>query len=80
MLYKVKRLISANFSFNIFIWSIALCTHAACKNFGGLFAVRFIMGICEGSITAGFLIVTAMFYTRAEQMLRVGYWCMHLLL
>ncbi|KAI5124304.1 hypothetical protein M0805_008912 [Coniferiporia weirii] len=61
-------------SINIFIWSIALCTHAACTNFGGLFAVRFILGICESAITAGFLIVTSMFYTRAEQMLRVGYW------
>lgn len=62
-------------SVNIFIWSVALCAHAACKSFGGLFAVRFILGICEGAITAGFLIVTSMFYTRAEQTLRVGYWC-----
>jgi len=61
-------------SINIFTWAIALCAHAACKNFGGLFAVRFIMGMCEGSITAGFMIVTAMFYTRAEQSQRVGYW------
>jgi len=37
--------------------------------------VRFIMGMCEGSITAGFMIVTSMFYTRAEQSQRVGYWC-----
>ena len=37
--------------------------------------MRFILGICEGAITAGFLIVTSMFYTRAEQTLRVGYWC-----
>jgi ACS family allantoate permease-like MFS transporter len=25
--------------------------HAACVNFGGLFAVRLILGMCEGSIT-----------------------------
>lgn len=31
--------------------------------------------MCEGSITAGFMIVTSMFYTRKEQTLRVGYWC-----
>ncbi|KAH9991581.1 MFS general substrate transporter [Russula vinacea] len=43
-------------SLNIFIWGIALCCHAACKNFAGLFAVRFVLGICEGSITAGFMI------------------------
>ncbi|KIK64287.1 hypothetical protein GYMLUDRAFT_410740 [Collybiopsis luxurians FD-317 M1] len=61
-------------SINIFVWSIALCLHAACNSFGGLFAVRFILGVCEGSITAGFMIVSSMFYTRKEQTLRVGYW------
>lgn len=61
-------------SFNISIWAVALCSHAACKNFAGLFVVRLILGMCEGSITAGFLIVSSMFYTRKEQTLRVGYW------
>lgn len=44
-------------SINIFIWAIALLCHAACKDFGGLFAVRFILGMCEGAITPGFMIV-----------------------
>ncbi|KAJ7872763.1 major facilitator superfamily domain-containing protein [Mycena olivaceomarginata] len=61
-------------SINIFVWAIALSTHAACKNFAGLMVVRIILGICEGSITAGFLVVTSMFYTRKEQTVRVGYW------
>lgn len=61
-------------SANIFVWAIALLAHAACKSFGGLFAVRFILGICEGAITPGFMIVTSMFYTREEQTKRVGYW------
>ena len=42
--------------------------------FAGLFIVRFGLGICEGSITAGFMIVTSMFYTRTEQGQRVGMW------
>ncbi|KAG6334445.1 hypothetical protein ID866_4646 [Astraeus odoratus] len=61
-------------SINIFIWGVALSCHAACKNFTGLFIARFVLGMCEGSITAGFLIVSSMFYTRKEQTLRVGYW------
>ncbi|GBE86842.1 Thiamine pathway transporter THI73 [Sparassis crispa] len=61
-------------SINIFIWAIALCGHAACTTFAGLFVVRFVLGMCEGSITAGFMIVSSMFYTRNEQTLRVGYW------
>ncbi|KAJ3792375.1 major facilitator superfamily domain-containing protein [Lentinula aff. detonsa] len=43
-------------SVNIFIWSVALCCHAACRNFRELVVVRIILGICEGSITAGFLL------------------------
>ncbi|CCM05278.1 uncharacterized protein FIBRA_07490 [Fibroporia radiculosa] len=61
-------------SANIFVWGVALCCHAACKNFAGLFVCRLVLGMCEGSITAGFMIVTSMFYTRVEQTLRVGYW------
>ncbi|KAK1231236.1 hypothetical protein PQX77_005641 [Marasmius sp. AFHP31] len=61
-------------SLNIFTWAVALCSHAACKNFAGLFVVRCILGACEGSITAGFMIVSSMFYTRNEQTTRVGYW------
>ncbi|PPR00815.1 hypothetical protein CVT26_012456 [Gymnopilus dilepis] len=57
-------------SFNIFVWAVALCAHAACKNFAGLFVVRLILGMCEGSITAGFMIVSSMFHTRTEQTLR----------
>jgi hypothetical protein len=35
-------------SINIFVWGVALMAHAACKSFGALFAVRFILGLCEG--------------------------------
>ncbi|KAG1852262.1 MFS general substrate transporter [Suillus subalutaceus] len=61
-------------SINIFAWAIVLACHAACKSFRGLLVVRLLLGVCEGSITAGFLIVSSMFYTRMEQTLRVGYW------
>ncbi|EPT00022.1 hypothetical protein FOMPIDRAFT_129874 [Fomitopsis schrenkii] len=61
-------------SMNIFVWGLALLGHAACKDFKDLFIARFILGMCEGSITAGFMIVSSMFYTRNEQTLRVGYW------
>jgi hypothetical protein len=52
----------------------ALSSHAACKNFAGLLVARLVLGICEGSITAGFMIVSSMFYTRKEHTSRVGYW------
>ncbi|KAG1754358.1 major facilitator superfamily domain-containing protein [Suillus lakei] len=61
-------------SINIFLWAVVLLCHAACKSFGSLLAVRFLLGMCEGAITPGFMIVTSMFYTHAEQTRRVGYW------
>ncbi|KAF8553844.1 MFS general substrate transporter [Imleria badia] len=61
-------------SLNIFVWAIALTCQAACTDFAGLFVCRLFLGMCEGSVTAGFLIVSSMFYTRNEQTLRVGYW------
>ena len=36
-------------SINIFVWAVALLSHAACKSFGALLAVRFILGMCEGA-------------------------------
>lgn len=59
---------------NILCWGVVLCAHAGCHNFAGLFVCRLLLGVCEGSITAGFLIVTSMFYTHAEATRRVGYW------
>ncbi|KAF8603605.1 MFS general substrate transporter [Ceratobasidium sp. AG-I] len=61
-------------SLNIFIWGVAMVFQSARISFGGLLLCRFILGVCEGSITSGFLMVTSMFYTKKEQSSRVGYW------
>ncbi|TEB24344.1 membrane transporter [Coprinellus micaceus] len=61
-------------SLNIFIWSIALCCHAAARSFGALVACRMVLGACEAVIVPGFMIITSMFYTRKEHTQRVGYW------
>jgi hypothetical protein len=71
-LHLLKRHIS---SLNILIWGAAICSHTACKSFAGLLTCCLVLGICEGSILAGFMIVTSMFYTRRELTARVGYWC-----
>lgn len=41
--------------------------HAAAKNFGGLMATRFFLGVGEAAIAPGFALVTGMFYKREEQ-------------
>ncbi|KAG6902417.1 hypothetical protein C0995_000343 [Termitomyces sp. Mi166 len=57
---------------NITTWAIALCAHAACKNFAGLFVVRLILGMCEGSITAGFLIIITGFISFGTLHIKTG--------
>ncbi|ELU37196.1 membrane transporter [Rhizoctonia solani AG-1 IA] len=56
------------------IWGIAMVSQSMRLPFSSLLACRFILGVCEGSITSGFLMVTSMFYTKNEQSSRVGYW------
>ncbi|KAG8747216.1 hypothetical protein FRC10_001832 [Ceratobasidium sp. 414] len=58
---------------NIFLWSILIGLHPLCKNFGGLFALRFFLGASEGCITNGVMLVTSMFYTRTEVGERIGW-------
>ncbi|PCH37794.1 MFS general substrate transporter [Wolfiporia cocos MD-104 SS10] len=73
--YALQRLpVGKWVSINIFIWAVALLCHTAAKDFATLFICRFFLGICEGAITPGFMIVTSMFYARQEQTRRVGYW------
>jgi len=56
------------------IWGIILATMAAGKNFGGLFAIRLLLGFFEASITPVFVIMTGMWYRHNEQAKRLGLW------
>lgn len=53
-----------------FFWGGILMCHAACKNFAGLMAARFFLGVGEAAVVPGFGLITGMFYKRSEQPLR----------
>ncbi|EED14772.1 allantoate permease, putative [Talaromyces stipitatus ATCC 10500] len=59
---------------SVFVWGGVLMCHAACKNFGGLMAARFFLGVGEAAIAPGFALLTGMFYKREEQPLRQAAW------
>lgn len=44
-----------------------LMCHSASKDFGGLMAARFFLGVGEAAIAPGFSLITGMFYKREEQ-------------
>lgn len=59
---------------NIILWGTVLCCTAACTNFAGAVAVRFLLGVFEASVTPGFALFTSQWYTQEEQAARIGIW------
>ncbi|KAG8943135.1 hypothetical protein FRC04_003215 [Tulasnella sp. 424] len=58
---------------NIGLWSVFLGLQAACHNYGGLFALRVLLGASEGCITSGIMTIMTMFYTRVESTQRISW-------
>lgn len=52
------------------IWGGLLICMAACNSFGSLVTVRFLLGIFEAAILPSFIIISSMWWTKAEQPLR----------
>lgn len=51
-------------------------TTPACHSFAGMAANRFLLGLLEATVNPGFVLIMSMWYTSAEQPLRLGaYYC-----
>ncbi|KAL7934494.1 major facilitator superfamily domain-containing protein [Trichoderma chlorosporum] len=59
---------------NIFMWGALLMCQAAVKNLGGLLALRVLSGAFEAIADPAFMLITSMYYTRAEQPSRISAW------
>lgn len=59
---------------NIILWGAILMTTEACSSFAGIATVRFLLGMTEATISPGFVAVTGMWWTRAEQAGRSALW------
>ncbi|OLN85407.1 putative transporter C757.13-like protein 3 [Colletotrichum chlorophyti] len=53
-------------------WGSVLMITAACSNFPGLAACRFLLGVFEAPITTCFMMMVSMWYVRSEQPFRAG--------
>lgn len=66
--YIAQKLPIAKFlTVNLFLWGVIMLLMPACHDFGGLAALRFLMGMCECSVQPLFMLLIGMFYTRKEQ-------------
>ncbi|KAG9792238.1 MFS general substrate transporter, partial [Aureobasidium melanogenum] len=61
-------------SINVFCWGTVVACSAATKSFGGLMAVRFLLGFFESCIQPTMMLLTSMWYTREEQPLLNAIW------
>lgn len=61
-------------SFNIFMWGALLMAQAGAQNFAGLTALRILSGAFEAIADPAFMLITSMYYTRAEQPSRIAAW------
>ncbi|KAF2115264.1 major facilitator superfamily domain-containing protein [Lophiotrema nucula] len=75
--YLMQRLPVAKFlGFATLGWGIILMTTPACVNFGGMATNRFFLGLLEATVNPGFVLIMSMWYTSAEQPLRLeSYYC-----
>lgn len=58
----------------ITLWGIVLACHSACKTYAALMIVRTLLGFFEASSAVGCIAISGMYYTKAEQSARIGYW------
>ncbi|EMC94293.1 hypothetical protein BAUCODRAFT_36764 [Baudoinia panamericana UAMH 10762] len=57
-------------------WGVILITTPACYNFTGIAINRFLLGAVEATVNPGFVLVMSIWYTSAEQPLRLeSYYC-----
>ncbi|KAH9869390.1 hypothetical protein IAQ61_006596 [Plenodomus lingam] len=70
--YLIQRLPVSKYTGSmILLWSILLCCHVAAKDYAGMLALRFLLGMFEASISPAIMNIVSMFYTRTEQPLRM---------
>ncbi|GAB7356839.1 hypothetical protein MBLNU459_g7713t1 [Dothideomycetes sp. NU459] len=59
---------------SIFIWGVMVILCASTKNFAGIMALRFFMGVFEAGIGPCWIALTGMFYLNEEQGARMTAW------
>ena len=73
--YLIQKLPVAKFLVgNVVAWGVLMMCTAATQNFAGLATCRFLMGMAEVPVFAVASIMSAMWWTRSEQPIRVAFW------
>ncbi|KAK4698629.1 MFS transporter, ACS family, allantoate permease, partial [Phenoliferia sp. Uapishka_3] len=72
-IYLLHRLPIKKFvGVSILCWGVVMMSMAAASNFAGMVVVRVILGMAEGAVAPAFVILVSIWYTKAEQPLRIA--------
>ncbi|KAI0381912.1 allantoate permease [Hypomontagnella monticulosa] len=75
--YVLQRVPTAKYlSVNVLLWGVVVAAMAGAHDWPSLVVLRVLLGIFEAIIGPALLRITTMWYKRAEQPLRVGFWYM----
>lgn len=55
-------------------WGVVQASAAAARNFGGLVAIRFVLGLFEAGCLPVLSVLTSTWYRRSEQTMRIAAW------
>ncbi|EGW33990.1 allantoate permease [Spathaspora passalidarum NRRL Y-27907] len=58
----------------IILWGIVVACHSACSTYASLMIVRTLLGIFESSSAVGLIIISGMYYSKPQQVARMGIW------
>lgn len=58
----------------VMVWATMMLCTAATQNFAGIATVRFFMGMAESVIFPTSAIMTVMWYSNSEQIVRLAFW------
>lgn len=73
--YLMQRLPTAKYlGANVILWGLMTTLVCAAKNWAGLVTLRVLLGCFESAIAPALILITTMWYKRAEQPPRMGLW------
>ncbi|KAF2092588.1 MFS general substrate transporter [Rhizodiscina lignyota] len=58
----------------ILLWGVCEMCMGATQNFAGIATTRFFLGLCEGAVSPGFVVITSNWYKRREHPIRIAIW------
>lgn len=59
---------------NVILWGIVVTMNCVCHSYASVVALRVLLGIFEAAVAPSLIILTGMWYTRQEQVVRMGIW------